>query len=167
MNDNEIYLLNDIKKQIEKFDIKASILLAFSGGLLGISFKWIPIIEDIQNSSIEIVTYFWLFFIFVYIVFLFLALLIFISSILPRNKSKKNNKNKTKDVSFYYKELQKMKPSIIKKTISENQETYLSEQIQINSKIATKKHKMLVCGIIFLILSVVTLIICILFHIIM
>lgn len=42
MNDNEIYLLNDIKKQIEKFDIKASILLAFSGAHLGLSLKWIP-----------------------------------------------------------------------------------------------------------------------------
>ncbi|WP_425381762.1 Pycsar system effector family protein [Spiroplasma endosymbiont of Polydrusus pterygomalis] len=167
MNNNEIYLLNDIKKQIEKFDIKASILLAFSGALLGISFKWIPVIEDIQNSSLKIVTCFWLFFIFVYVFFLFLALLIFISSILPRNKPKKINKNKTKDSSFYYQELQKMKPSIIKKIISESQETYLSEQIQINAKIAAKKHKMLVCGIIFLILSVITLIICILFHIIM
>lgn len=56
-----------------------------------------------------------------------------------------------------------MKPSLIKKTISESKETYLSEQIQINSIIASKKDKMLVWGITFLILAVVTLIICVSF----
>ena len=53
MNDKETKLLKQVKKQIERFDTKASILTAISGALLGMSFGWIPIFKNIESSSIE------------------------------------------------------------------------------------------------------------------
>ena len=103
-------------------------------------------------------------FIFLYIVFLSLALLIFIWTILPRNKPKKINKIKTNNSNLYYKDLQKMKPFTIKEGILKNQENYIIEQIQINSIIATKKHKTLVLGIMFLILSIISIIVSLLLY---
>ena len=41
MNDNEVNLLNEIKKQIERFDGKASILSAIAGALLGRTVFWL------------------------------------------------------------------------------------------------------------------------------
>ncbi len=159
-------MLNEIKKQIERLDIKASILTAISGVLLGMSFGWIPIFKDIEYSSIKITTFFLFLFTILYILFLFLSIIIFICSISPRSRPKTLNKNKTNNFSLYYKDLQKMKISNIKKEVLKNKETCLrlSEQIKINSIIATKKHKLLNWGILFLILSIFSIIISVLFY---
>lgn len=55
--------------------------------------------------------------------------------------------------------------SNIKKEILKNHENDLLEQIQINSIIASKKHKFLVWGTIFLILSIFLIIVSILLYI--
>ncbi|WP_338979140.1 Pycsar system effector family protein [Spiroplasma endosymbiont of Panzeria rudis] len=160
MNDNEVNLLNEIKKQIERFDGKANILSAIAGALLGLSFGWIPIFKNIENCcNMTIKTCFLITFVFLYVVFLCLAFLFFILTIFPRSKPKKINKVKTNNSNMYYKDLQKMKPDSIREGILQNKENYLSEQIQINSIIACKKHKMLVLGILFLILSIFSIII--------
>lgn len=166
MNDNETKLLNEIKKQIERFDGKTNILLAISGILLGMSFGWITILKDIFVSSNKITAYFLLIFISLDALFLCLAIIIFIWSILPRNKPKKISKIKTNNSIWYYKDLQNMKVKNIKKGILKNQENYhLSEQIKINSIIASKKHKILVLGIIFLLLSIFSIVISVLLYI--
>ncbi len=164
MNYQKTNLLNEIKKQIERFDAKASILTAISGGLLGLSFGWIPIFKKIETLSMKITTYFLFIFVFLYILFLFLALFIFIWSILPRSRPKKIKEIKTNNFSLYYKDLQKMEINNIEKKLK-NGENDLLEQIKINSIIASKKHKILIWGILFLILSIFSIIIFILFYI--
>lgn len=136
MNDNEFNLLSEIKKQIERLDGKASILSAISGVLLGMSFGWVPIFKDSLDLSMKVTKYFIYLFIILYILFLCLSILIFICSIFPRSRPKK------------YKDLQKMEVKSIKAEMLQNQDDCLSEEIKINSMIATKKHKMLVYGIV-------------------
>ncbi|WP_338956708.1 Pycsar system effector family protein [Spiroplasma endosymbiont of Tiphia femorata] len=164
MNDNEVNLLNEIKKQIERFDGKASILSAIAGALLGLSFGWIPIFKNIENCNITIKTCFLFTFVLLYVVFLCLAFLFFILTIFPRSTPKKLNKIRKNDYTLYYKDLQKMKPDSIKEIILQDQETDLLKWIQINSIIACKKHKMLVLGILFLILSTLSIVISLLFY---
>ncbi len=164
MNDKEVNVLNDIKKQIERLDGKASILSAISGVLLGMSFGWVPIFKDILDLSMKVTKYFIYIFIILYILFLCLSILIFICSIFPRSKPKKINNIKTNNSVLYYKDLHKMEVKNIKEEMLQNQENYLSEQIKINSKIATKKHKMLVYGIVFLIFSVLSIVISIVLY---
>lgn len=96
MNDKETNLLNQIKKQIERFDTKASILTTISGVLLGMSLNWISVFKNLEYSSIAISTYFLIIFVLLYVIFLFLAIIIFIWSILPRSKPKKINEIKNK-----------------------------------------------------------------------
>ncbi|WP_338960074.1 MULTISPECIES: Pycsar system effector family protein [unclassified Spiroplasma] len=158
MNDNEVNLLNEIKKQIERFDGKASILSAIAGALLGLSFGWIPIFKNIENCNITIKTCFLFTFVLLYVVFLCLAFLFFILTIFPRSTPKKLNKIRKNDYTLYYKDLQKMKPDSIKEIILQDQETDLLKRIQINSIITCKKHKMLVLGILFLILSTLSIV---------
>ncbi|WDA54484.1 MAG: hypothetical protein PPFGHCPK_00931 [Spiroplasma endosymbiont of Drosophila atripex] len=158
MNDNEVNLLNEIKKQIERFDGKTSILSAIAGALLGLSFGWIPIFKNIENCNITIKTCFLFTFVLLYVVFLCLAFLFFILTIFPRSTPKKLNKIRKNDYTLYYKDLQKMKPDSIKEIILQDQETDLLKRIQINSIIACKKHKMLVLGILFLILSTLSIV---------
>ncbi len=165
MNDNEFNLLSEIKKQIERLDGKASILSAISGVLLGMSFGWVPILKDTLDLSMKVTKYFIYVFITLYILFLCLSILIFICSIFPRNKPKKIDNIKTNNSVLYYKDLQKMKVNNIKEKMLQNQENCLSEEIKINSMIATKKHKMLVYGIVFLILSILTILIAALFYV--
>ncbi|TLF26245.1 MAG: hypothetical protein FCO83_01890 [Spiroplasma sp. WSS] len=164
MNDNEVNLLNEIKKQIERFDGKASILSAIAGALLGLSFGWIPIFKNIENCNITIKTCFLFTFVLLYVVFLCLAFLFFILTIFPRSTPKKLNKIRKNDYTLYYKDLQKMKPDSIKEIILQDQETDLLKRIQINSIIACKKHKMLVLGILFLILSTLSIVIWLLLY---
>ncbi|WP_339046050.1 Pycsar system effector family protein [Spiroplasma endosymbiont of Colias croceus] len=164
MNDNEVNLLNEIKKQIERFDGKASILSAIAGALLGLSFGWIPIFKNIENCNITIKTCFLFTFVLLYVVFLCLAFLFFILTIFPRSTPKKLNKIRKNDYTLYYKDLQKMKRDSIKEIILQDQETDLLKRIQINSIIACKKHKMLVLGILFLILSTLSIVISLLLY---
>ncbi len=163
MNYQKTNLLNEIKKQIERFDAKASILTAISGILLGMSFGWIPIFKKIEILSMKITMYFLFIFVFLYVLFLFLAIFIFIWSILPRSKPKKIKEIKTNNFSLYYKDLQKMEINNIEE-ILKNEESDLLEQIKINSIIASKKHKNLIWGILFLLLSIFSIIIFILFY---
>lgn len=160
MNDNQVNLLNDVKKQIERFDGKANILSAISGVLLGMSFSWVPLFKSISVSQTVIFRVLFIF-IFLYIVFSCLALVIFIWSVVPRGTPKKIKKIKT----LYYKDLEKMKPLNIKKQLLENQEIDLLERIQINSIIASKKHKMIFFGIIFLSLSLISLVVSIFLYV--
>lgn len=123
-----------------------------------------PIFKDILDLSMKVTKYFIYVFITLYILFLCVSILIFICSIFPRSKPKKIDKIKTNNSVLYYKDLQKMEVKNIKAEMLQNQENYLSEQIKINSKIATKKHKMLVYGIVFLIFSVLSIVISIVLY---
>lgn len=131
-----------IKEQIDKFDNKANILIAIVGIVFAVSlgmfeafnrFSW----NDNRVRLILLLTFSGCYFLSFIIELVFLVLVIF-----PRAKQGEDKKS-----TSYYLDVSKMKNEDILKALQDDNSDIEIDQLMINSKICTRKHKLLVKGI--------------------
>ena len=133
-----------VKEQIDKFDNKASILIAIVSIVFTLSLNILNFVGEIKHSSnanltiyIHLIVFFSLYCIAFTVETFFLVLVIY-----PRK-----NRTQKKKSSHYYLNLAKMSEKEIASTIAGNSEESDVEQLSITAKICAKKHKFIVCAI--------------------
>lgn len=133
-----------VKEQIDKFDNKASSLIAIVSIVFTLSLNMLSFVNELEQSLdknftiyIHCMVFFSLYCIAFALEIIFLVLVIY-----PRKD--KNQKQKS---SQYYLNLAKMSEKEIASTLAQNSESSNIEQLGITAKICATKHKYLVCSI--------------------
>lgn len=129
-----------IKEQIDKFDNKANILIAMVGIVFAISLSILDVFrvfETITASYILLLIFTSLYFISFCLEMFFLIMVIY-----PRRK-----KNKDKRSLSYYIDVSSMTDEEIYMCIDSKEYSSEIDQLKINAKICTIKHKFLVNAI--------------------
>lgn len=146
-NEKLRYSLENMQRQIEKFDNKASILIAIVGIVFAISLGLLDIFRQLFSAEIipEIMVKYILIVVFIslYFISFVLEMLFLLLVIYPRKK-----KQVGYDSLSYYMDVAKMtKEDIAEYANKLNETNILVEQLSINAKICANKHKNLVIAI--------------------
>lgn len=146
-NDKLRYSLENIQRQIEKFDNKASILIAIVGIVFAISLGMLDVFSQLSLSEMtqDVAVKYTLMIVFISLYFLsfILEMLFLLLVIYPRKK-----KQIGYDSLSYYMDVAKMTKEDIEEYANKLNETnILVEQLSINAKICASKHKNLIIAI--------------------
>ena len=133
-----------VKEQIDKFDNKASILIAIVSIVFTLSLSILDFVNELKQSLtnslaiyIHLIVFFSLYCIAFTVETIFLVLVIY-----PRKYRFQKNKS-----SHYYLNVAKMSEIEIVSTLADNSEASDIEQLSITAKICAKKHRFIVCAI--------------------
>lgn len=132
--------IKTIKDQIDKFDNKASILIAIIGIIFTISLSMLSILREIEQTTpsyILLIVFTSLYFISFCLEMIFLIMVIY-----PRRK-----KNKDKKSLSYYLDVSTMTDDEINACLENIDCSSEIDQLRINANICTRKHKFLVMAI--------------------
>ncbi len=129
-----------IKEQIDKFDSKANILIAIVGIIFAISLNILDIFQDLQFEPVTYILL--LIFTVLYFISFILEMIFLIMVIYPRRK-----KNQDKKALSYYLDVATMTDDELNSSFG-SQYCYAEiDQLKINAKICSLKHKFLVSAI--------------------
>ncbi len=129
-----------IKDQIDKFDNKASILIAIIGIIFTISLSMLSILREIKPTTpsyILLIVFTSFYFISFCLEMTWLILVIY-----PRQKRDKENQSLS-----YYKDVSSMAENEIINCLKSSDYSSEIDQLKINANICAKKHKFLVMAI--------------------
>ncbi len=123
-----------VKEQIDKFDNKASILIAVLSILFAISLSTIEVFgkEELTECTYKLLLGFSI----LYFTSFVLEMLFLILVIYPRGKKKD-----LKDSTSYYMDVSRMSTETLKEQLKKDDELSSIQQLIMNSKICTRKHK--------------------------
>ena len=132
--------IKTIKYQIDKFDNKASILIAIIGIIFTISLSMLSILREIEPSTPSYILL--IVFTSLYFISFCLEMTGLILVIYPRQKRDKENQSLS-----YYKDVSSMTENEILNCLKSSDCSSEIDQLKINAKICAKKHKFLVMAI--------------------
>lgn len=135
-----------IKEQIDRFDNKASILIAVVSIVFAISLSMVDVFEHLKTSVqtdethakyISLIVFACL-----YIIAFILEMIFLVSVIYPRKKKEPGKKS-----LLYYYDISEMNNEEIKNALNEDDLDTEVEQLKVNSLICRKKHKRIICAV--------------------
>lgn len=166
--DDAYILLNRIEQWINNCDTKTSVLLGLLGIFFGLNTSIFEVFDFIKCFILypnnfcfidKVFIFVALFFVIVYITMIILCLFFSIKSINAKIYNIYKNKLFFGNIATSYESAEKYHKDITKMTQKKLQFD-INEQIYINSKICTKKFKNYKKALVFLILSILTSIVC-------
>ena len=138
--------INTIKEQIDKFDSKANILIAIVGIVFAVSLSMLEVFRQLTKNglvgAVKIRYILLLVFTILYFISFAVEMAFLLLVIYPRKKKSSDFKSLS-----YYMDVDNMTDEELCKRINDDNEMPEIDQLKVNAKICTQKHRFLVKSI--------------------